>query len=211
VTVKWWLSLAVLGLAACGERTTQAPAVAAPASSATVAPQATVAAAPRPDPVAPVRGAMPAPGTFGVAGFGPAQFGASDEQVRMAWGSDLGDEKPAEPGGCYYLLPQARSANGYRLGFMIENDRFARVDVDAVDIEAPGGGKVGMSAQDIDRLYAGRINRQPHKYVDGGHYLRIADAGGGPGVLLFETDAKGVVSSWRIGLPPQVDYVEGCS
>ncbi len=94
---------------------------------------------------------------------------------------------------------------------MIEKDRFARVDVDAVDIEAPGGGKVGMSVQDIDRLYAGRISRQPHKYVDGGQYLRIVDAGGGPGVLLFETDAKGVVSSWRIGVPPQVDYVEGCS
>src|SRR5688572_2066687 len=154
---------------------------------------------------------MPAPGTIGFAGFGPAPFGASDEQVRMAWGADLGDARPEQPGGCYYLLPEARSANGYRLGFMIEQDKFARMDVDAVDIEAPGGGKVGMSAQDIDRLYAGRINKQPHKYVDGGQYLRIADAGGGPGVLLFETDAKGVVSSWRIGVPPQVDYVEGCS
>ncbi len=129
----------------------------------------------------------------------------------MAWGSDLGDARPEQPGGCYYLLPQARSANGYRLGFMIEQDRFARVDVDAVDIEAPGGGRVGMNAQDIDRLYAGRISKQPHKYVDGGQYLRIVDASGGPGVLLFETDAKGVVSSWRIGVPPQVDYVEGCS
>lgn len=154
---------------------------------------------------------MPAPGTIGFAGFGPARFGASDEQVRMAWGADLGDARPEQPGGCYYLLPQARNANGYRVGFMIEQDRFARVDVDAVDIEAPGGGKVGMSAQDIDRLYAGRIGRQPHKYVEGGQYLRIADAAGGPGVLLFETDAKGLVSSWRIGVPPQVDYVEGCS
>ncbi|QSX73692.1 hypothetical protein HIV01_010610 [Lysobacter arenosi] len=208
--MKWLLSLLVFGLSACGER-----AVDAPASSATAAPTATVAptatAAATPEVISPVRAAMPAPGTIGFAGFGPAPFGATDEQVRMAWGSDLGDARPEQPGGCYYLLPQARSANGYRLGFMIEQDKFARMDVDAVDIEAPGGGKVGMSAQDIDRLYAGRINKQPHKYVDGGQYLRIADAGGGPGVLLFETDAKGVVSSWRIGVPPQVDYVEGCS
>jgi hypothetical protein len=209
--VKWWLSLVVVGLAACGERTTQAPAVAAPPASATVAPQATVAPAPRPEAVAPLKGAMPAPGTIGFAGFGPAHFGASDEQVRMAWGADLGDEKPAEPGGCYYLLPQARTANGYRVGFMIEQDRFARVDVDAIDIEAPGGGKVGMSTRDIDRLYAGRVSKQPHKYIDGGQYLRVVDAAAGPGVLLFETDAKGVVSSWRIGVPPQIDYVEGCS
>lgn len=129
----------------------------------------------------------------------------------MAWGADLGDARPEQPGGCYYLLPQPRSAKGYRIGFMIEQDRFARIDVDALDIEAPGGGKVGMSAQDIDRIYSGRVTRQPHKYVEGGQYLRVADAGGGSGVLLFETDGEGRVSSWRVGVSPQVDYVEGCS
>ncbi|HEY5850481.1 MAG TPA: lectin [Lysobacter sp.] len=148
---------------------------------------------------------------IGFSGFGPAKFGASDEQVRMAWGADLGDARPEQPGGCYYLLPQPRTAKGYRIGFMIEQDRFARIDVDALDIEAPGGGKVGMSAQDIDRIYAGRVTRQPHKYVEGGQYLRVADAGGGSGVLLFETDGAGRVSSWRVGVSPQVDYVEGCS
>jgi hypothetical protein len=30
-------------------------------------------------------------------------------------------------------------------------------------------------------------------------------------VLLFATDADGRVNEWRIGVPPQVDYVEGCS
>lgn len=129
----------------------------------------------------------------------------------MAWGSDLGDEKPQQPGGCYYLLPQPRTAKGYRIAFMIEQDRFARIDVDAIDITAPGGGKVGMSTQDIDTLYAGRVQKQPHKYVEGGQYLRVADSGGGPGVLVFETDATGRVSSWRVGVSPQIDYVEGCS
>ena len=75
-----------------------------------------------------------------------------------------------------------------------------------------GGGKVGMSKAQIAALYAG-IEEEPHKYTDG-QYLRIKDAAGGNGVLLFETDGKGdaaKVSEWRIGVPPQVDYAEGCS
>ena len=44
--------------------------------------------------------------------------------------------------------------------------------------------------------------------------IRGALTGGGNGVLLFETDGKGdddKVTAWRIGVPSQVDYVEGCS
>jgi len=29
--------------------------------------------------------------------------------------------------------------------------------------------------------------------------------------LLFETDAAGKITRWRVGVPPQIDYVEGCS
>jgi hypothetical protein len=29
--------------------------------------------------------------------------------------------------------------------------------------------------------------------------------------LVFETDAAGKATAWRVGLSPQVDYVEGCS
>ena len=39
----------------------------------------------------------------------------------------------------------------------------------------------------------------------------VAITAGIIGVLLFETNAEGNVASWRIGVPPQVDYVEGCS
>ena len=68
-----------------------------------------------------------------------------------------------------------------------------------------------MTTDDIRRLYADRVEEQNHKYVDGGKYLRINDAGAGKGVLLFEADAAGKIGEWRIGVPPQVDYVEGCS
>ncbi len=45
--------------------------------------------------------------------------------------------------------------------------------------------------------------------MEGAKYLRVT-RDGSEAVLLFETDAQGRVEEWRIGLPPQVDYVEGC-
>lgn len=154
----------------------------------------------------------PADGAIGYAGFGPAGFGADEEAVRMAWGKGITADAPSEPGGCYYLFPQPREQfGGYGIGFMIEGDRFSRIDVDSADIVAPGGGRVGMTADGIRTRYPGRIEEQEHKYVEGGKYLRIKDSAGGNGVLLFVTDAAGKVTSWRVGVPPQVDYVEACS
>ncbi|WP_245815675.1 hypothetical protein [Luteimonas chenhongjianii] len=150
-------------------------------------------------------------GTVTFGGFGPAMFGSDAEQVRMAWGNDLGDATPSEPGGCYYLAPQPLGGRGYDIAFMIEGDRFVRTDIRNPGYTAPGGGKVGMTRDGIERLYAGRIEAAPHKYVDGAQTLRVTDPGGGESALVFETDGGGQVTAWRIGLPPQVDYVEGCS
>lgn len=141
-------------------------------------------------------------------GFGPAAFGSAPEAVRMAWGNDLGDARPAGSGGCYYLTPHALGTSGYGIAFMVEGERFVRVDVRNSGYAAPGGARTGMARADIERLYAGRLQATPHKYVDGGESLRVADGDAG---LVFETDAAGRVSGWRIGLPPQVDYVEGCN
>lgn len=143
-------------------------------------------------------------------GFGPAAFGSDAEQVRMAWGNDLGDASPSEPGGCYYLTPPQMGTTDYAIGFMIEGDKFSRIDVGNDGYTAPGGGKVGMARAEIERLYAGRVEASPHKYVEGAHTLRVTDTGGGTSALVFETDAGGTVTGWRIGVPPQVDYVERC-
>lgn len=210
-------ALLVLAVAACtGERAGAPDGAAAPSldQPAEDVPPATV------DDIAPAGSesvsaagggaGMPGPGTLRFDGFGPAAFGASAEAVRMAWGRDLGSVEPETPEGCYYLFPQPRPEGRYRIAFMIEGGRFVRLDVGAEDITAPGGGRIGMSADDIAGLYRDRVERRPHKYVEGGQYLRIPEASG-DGVLVFATDAAGQVTEWRIGLPPQVDYVEGCS
>ena len=208
-------ALSVALLAACSRE--PAPALEAD-PSAPAAEIPVVAGAETPADVAPATGgslrvAAPADGAVTFAGFGPARFGGTAEEVRMAWGGDLGQPQPDQPGGCYYLIPQPQGPDGYQTAFMIEGDKFARVDVTTPAITAPGGGKVGMTKAEIAALYPGRIEERPHKYSDG-EYLRIKDAAGGNGVLVFATDAKAdtaKVTEWRVGVPPQVDYVEGCS
>ena len=144
-------------------------------------------------------------------GIGAARLGDSADAVRQALGGDLGDEQAAEPGGCHYLIPQPLGAEGYRTAFMIEGDRLVRIDVRDAAVAAPGGARLGTAGDAVRALYQGRVEEQPHKYDPQGRVLRVTAPDGGPGVLVFELDADGRVDEWRLGLPPQVDYVEGCS
>ncbi|KIQ97219.1 lectin [Lysobacter sp. A03] len=141
-------------------------------------------------------------------GFGDAQFGMDDEQVKLVWPGELMGSA-AEGSSCYHLSP-AGQTDISRFAMMLEDGSFVRYSVSDEEIVAPGGGKRGMDAAQIDALYPGKVTSTAHKYVADGQYLRIEE-GGGPHVLVFETDAAGTVTEWRVGLPPQVDYVEGCS
>lgn len=208
------LALALL-LVACTRAPDATPATVADPASAAM-PEAASADEPEevvPPATAPPRttemGPAPAEGTIGFAGFGPAAFGADQEAVRMAWGKELVGT-PAEPGGCYYLRPEVPAGGTPAIAFMLEQDRFVRIDVRDAAMAAPGGGGVGMDAAQIGALYGGRVQAMPHKYEQGAQYLRVAAPDGAASALLFETDAGGRVTGWRIGLPPQVDYVEGC-
>ena len=142
-------------------------------------------------------------------GYGDMRFGMTADEARQAWGGELkgaGDEEAT----CYYLTPKWADIPS-DFAFMFENGKFVRYDVGTGREIAPGGGKVGMGADEIRSLYAGRVEETPHKYVEGGKYLGVKDTSGGQGKLVFATDGDGKVTSWRVGVPPQVDYVEGCS
>lgn len=197
--------LLALGLSACQREAAPAaqPAPSAPAETAADQPAEDVPPATAPTP-------MPTPAPAETLarfdGYGDLRFGMSAEQARQAWGGELKGEAAAD-GGCYYLQPQW-AKNAAEFGLMFENGKFVRVDVGNDKETAPGGGRRGMSADQIRALYPGRIEEQPHKYVQGAKTLRVSE---GAGALVFETDAAGRIVAWRVGQPPQVDYVEGCS
>ncbi|MDQ3205125.1 MAG: hypothetical protein M3Q40_01115 [Pseudomonadota bacterium] len=216
------LSLALLAAAAMTACTGAEPPARPAVATAAVAPAeaeiydaAPPARAPRPvevvDPQDEVAWALPAPGDLDFQGFGSAAFGATREELRAAWTGNLSRLEPDEAGGCHYLFPEPRRVGGgYGIGFMVEGDRFVRADVDMPGIAAPGGGEVDMSVERIRSMYGERIQERPHKYVQGGLYLQVP-AAAGESVLVFEADADGRIQEWRLGVPPQVEYVEGCS
>lgn len=201
-------SIIVLSLVACQR---QAPTTPPPAAAPAISP---------PPAATPAAAGSPANGTAssdapinGLArmdGYGDLRFGMTADETRNAWGGELRGAVPDDTGACYYLSPIWTKAPA-DFALMIEGDRFVRYDVGTDKDVAPGGGRRGMRVEDIRTLYAGRIEERPHKYVEGGKYLRIVASDGSKGVLVFVADASGKVTSWRVGQAPQADYVEGCS
>jgi hypothetical protein len=203
-----------VALTACGggEDAAQAPAETASPPDATDTEQAPAA------PPAPAATSGSTPETVpagtgsvtGFHGFGPARFGDDEEAVRIAWGRPLVfNPAPTADAPCGYLVPEHAASGDAGIAFMFDGDRFVRYDVSDDQYEAPGTGRVGNTVDALQALYPGHV-LMPHKYVEGGRYL-VTEAPGGEAKLVFELDAAGVVTQWRVGLPPQVDQVEGCS
>ncbi|WP_245734885.1 lectin [Rhodanobacter glycinis] len=145
-------------------------------------------------------------------GYGDMRFGMDEAafdraSFNKAWAGEL-KGAPGPESTCFYKTPKwVKSPREF--AFMFEGGRFVRYDVGTAKEVAPGGGRVGMDEARIRTLYGARVEAQPHKYVAGAKYLRVA-APQSDGVVVFETDAQGKVTRWHAGVPPQVDYVENC-
>jgi hypothetical protein len=204
------LVASALVLAACSK----------PEPTAPPAPEATAEAAP-----APVAEPTPAPAAstgepslprndatvINLEGFGPAKFGANEEQVRIAWGSELVLQPSPEGSTCQYLFPPPRPDGRYGIGFMMEDGALVRYESNSPEFVAPGDLAVGMHADAVMVAFPGQVESVPHKYVEGERYLVYTPADGSDVRLVFEVDAQGIITQWRIGRLPQVEYVEGCS
>ncbi|WP_448244632.1 lectin [Pseudoxanthomonas mexicana] len=200
------LVMAVTLLSACQRDPAAAPAT-EPQTTATATP---MAEAPAPTPAADDTAAPAGPvSQASFLGYGDMKLGSTVEEARAAWGGEL-NGAPMEGTTCHYLWPKwiTRPAD---FAFMMEDGRFVRYDVGTDKETAPGGGKVGMSVEELQKLYGGALKGAPHKYTQGGQYLSMDAGDVAPTRLVFEVDAAGKVTSWRVGLSPQVEYVEGCS
>ena len=144
-------------------------------------------------------------------GFGPATFGANEEAVRMAWGRPMKVTQPQEGASCYYLYPEMGPGAERGIGFMFEGGKFVRYDVQDASQIAPGNFKVGDAAIDIKSAFAGSVEEASHKYIAKGSTLTVTPDDRSEGRLIFEIGEDGTVLNWRVGVPPQVFYVEGCS
>lgn len=199
---KWFAMACCVLLSAC-ESSNQPTSAPAPASTATTSVAVSASS------LAPAVAAAANTATLAhYDGYGDMHFGMDDAAFDLAWGGELKTTTPAAGSSCINKRPLWVKVPA-DFAFMFEGGHFVRYDVGNAKDTAPGGGKVGMSEAQIRALYV-QLEAQPHKYVEGAKYLRVK-APQGDAVLVFETDAGGKVTRWHAGVPPQVDYVEGCS
>ncbi|MEH2053150.1 hypothetical protein [Nostoc sp.] len=143
-----------------------------------------------------------------INGIGAVQIGMTVPQATKAAGTKLVGDSPNN--NCYYVKPQNEPKN---ISFMVTKGRISRVDVrQNTQITTLKGAKIGDTETRIKSLYPGQIKVTPHKYVQSGHYLTFIpkDRADQNYRVVFETDGK-LVTQFRAGKLPEVEYVEGCS
>ena len=145
-----------------------------------------------------------ASGAARMDGYGDLRFGMTASEVQQGVRMTL--HRTAENGICYFMTP-ASTASTTPVNFMVEADKFVRYDVAGGSDSAPGGGKSGMSAEQIEHLYPGQSRERVT--TAGGRSLRVKGSSGV--AIVFEIGADGRVSRWRVGQVPQVDYGHGCA
>ena len=140
-------------------------------------------------------------------GFCGVKFGMSAEEADAAFPGALVGEpvNDIESEACFY---KRRADDDYDVLFMFVDGAFARVDIRSPEIPTVAGAKVGMTLDAVQSLYPGSA-RKPDFYSAPAENL-IVDLGGGS-FAIFEEDAAGVVTAYRVGVKPAVDYVEGCA
>ena len=93
-------------------------------------------------------------------GYGDLAFGMDEADARKAWGGELNSYEFEDKKSCFHLWPKGQK-NSAQLAFMFVDGKFARYSSESPVLLAPGGGRIGMTGADIDKLYSGRIERQP--------------------------------------------------
>jgi hypothetical protein len=132
---------------------------------------------------------------------GPIRVGMTADSALAALGHRSSTTRRE---GCEYLRDTIAPVR-----IMIVDDRVARFDVRDSRIRTMEGAGVGDSTSRIQKLYAGRLRVEPHKYTNG-QYLVVTPGTDTTFRIIFETDSSRV-TTYRAGRLPAVAYVEGCS
>lgn len=141
----------------------------------------------------------------GPRGAGPVRIGMTVEELRAALGGGLDPLGPA--GECEYVVPKGAPKG---LTVMVVDGRVVRLDVARGSaVVTSVGVRSGDREKRVKKLLGAATEVTPHKYVDGGHYMS-APTGVDETWWVVETDGR-KATDVRVGLMPQVRWVEGCS
>jgi hypothetical protein len=146
--------------------------------------------------------------TVTTGGLGPIRIGMNPQEANVAAGYGLALEFIDD--SCYYLLAEPVLDN---VGFMVADGTIARVDISTgSDITTRSGARIGMTEAQIKSMFGAKIETSGHPNVTGGKYLTFVptDEQDKNFRVIFETDANGIVTSYRAGRLPEVGWIEGC-
>jgi len=154
---------------------------------------------------------LTASSTITTGGLGPVRIGMSVAEATKAAGRII--LAPTDPNysagqGCAFVVVDGLQG----VAFMVNNGVIRRVDIDEGPISTSSGARIGSTEQEIKDLFPGIITVTDHNYIAGGHYLTLTPTAESlkDDRVVFETDGQ-VVTSFRAGKTPQVEYVEGCA
>jgi hypothetical protein len=141
-------------------------------------------------------------------GLGQIQIGMNlVDAVNMG----LLNENPTMNKECDFVFPAVGAGIPDGVSVMVIKGKIARIDVDTGSVTTEDGAKIGDSEDRIKSIYGDEVKVEPHKYIEGGHYMTVVgDSASAGKALMFETDGKRV-TMFRGGRLPEVKWVEGCS
>jgi len=140
-------------------------------------------------------------------GLGQIQIGMTlTEAVNMG----LVNERPDMKSACDFVFPAVGAGIPFGVNVMVVKGKIARIDVDTGVVTTEDGAKIGDTEDRIKSIYGDELQIQPHKYIEGGHYMTVkGDSASAGKAIVFETDGKRV-TMFRAGRIPEVEWVEGC-
>lgn len=169
-------------------------------------PAADTSSAAIPPPAAPAPSTSPAEWRVSEMGIGPLHAGMTMAEAGAAVPGTFTVAAGDSASECTYASWSEAPAGVH---VMLASGVVARVDVDSQSVSTDAGARVGDTEARVDSLYAGRVRRMPHKYTPGASYLVVVAPGDSTQRIVFETDGN-VVTTYRAGRSPEVEFVERC-
>jgi hypothetical protein len=141
-------------------------------------------------------------------GLGPIQIGMNlDDAVNMG----LLNENPTMNKQCDFVYPAVGSGIPEVVGVMVVKGEVVRIDIDTGTVTTEDGAKIGDTEDRIKSIYGDDVKVEPHKLIDGGHYMTVlGDSASAGRALVFETEGQHV-TRFRAGRLPEVKWAAGCS
>jgi hypothetical protein len=141
-------------------------------------------------------------------GLGQIQIGMNlDDAVNMG----LLNENPTMNQQCDFVFPAVGAGIPEGVSVMVVKGKVARIDVDTGAVTTEDGAKIGDTEDRIKSIYGDDVKVEPHKLLDGGHYMTVlGDSASAGKALVFETEGQHV-ARFRAGRLPEVKWAAGCS